>query len=249
MKIKADLHTHTVRSFDGRQTLEQLTAAAVDRGLQAVAVTEHGVYHPLPAQLNGVLVIPGCEFNTTAGHMVGLFLEREPVTEKMRAEEAIAEIHRCGGIAILAHPFQKPSRITQELDFTPDAVETANARADYKVKDANAKAVAFAQVRQLPAVGGSDAHSAAEVGNAYTELECEALTLEDLRQAILQGKCQAVLQKATPLRMIGLSQMTRRRWMGGAKNLAIGVAYLAWCILQDCKEWFHVSFNKDHRCR
>lgn len=247
MKIRADLHTHTNRSFDGRQSIEQLTAAAKKQGLQAVAVTEHGLYRSLPEQMDGVLLIPGCEFYTDVGHMTGLFLEREPNIKKMTASEAIDEIHRCGGIAVLAHPFQKPGRTSQDLDCVPDAVETANARADYKVKTANAQAMAFALARQLPAVGGSDAHSAAEVGNAYTEIDCEELTLSAIRQAVLRGHCSGVLKKTTPQRMIGLSQLKRRRTMGGIKNLMIGLAYLGWCIIKDCKEWFYVTFNKNHR--
>lgn len=233
MTIKADLHTHTEKSFDGRQTLEQLAAAAKARGLQAVAVTDHGKYSTLPEFQDGILLIPGCEFFTTAGHMTGLFLEQPPVLHKMTAQEAIDEIHRCGGIAVLAHPFQKPTRREEDFDFVPDALETANARANSKRKNANQLAADYAQKLGLPTVGGSDAHSAREVGNAYTELDCEELTLESVRQAILAGKCRAVLQKDTPHRMIGLSQLTRRKNMGGLKNLLIGLLYLGKCLLKD----------------
>ncbi len=234
MIIKADLHTHTLRSFDGRQTLEQLIAAAKAKGLDAVAVTEHELYEPLP-ESNELLLIPGCEFSTDAGHITGLFLEQVPRTApRMPAAEAIAEIHRCGGIAAWAHPYQKGEE--RPLPAGIDAIETANARADYKNKGANAKALALAQETGLPAIGGSDAHSAAEVGNAYTALQCEECTLAALKQAILQGNCQGTLVQNTPHRMIGLSQLTRRKRMGGLKNLCIGSLYLMKSILIDIKE-------------
>lgn len=41
-KIKlCDLHTHTFFSFDGKQTVDELCRAAIDKGLSAVAITEH----------------------------------------------------------------------------------------------------------------------------------------------------------------------------------------------------------------
>ena len=46
MSIKADLHTHTCRSFDGRQTLEQLIAAAKAKGLEAPVAGQY-VYNLL----------------------------------------------------------------------------------------------------------------------------------------------------------------------------------------------------------
>lgn len=233
MIIKADLHTHTLKSFDGRQNLTQLVAAAKARGLQAVAITDHDSFSDLPEFMDGILLIPGCEFSTAAGHITGLFLQEAPALHKMSGSEAIEEIHRRGGIAVLAHPFQKPSRREEEFDFTPDSLETANARAAYKNEAANTQAIAYAEKKGLPTIGGSDAHSPGEVGNAYTEFQCESLSRESLKQAILAGNCKAILQKNTPRRMIGLSQLARRRRMGGLKNLLIGLLYLCKCILKD----------------
>lgn len=235
MSIKADLHTHTAASFDGRQTLRELTAAAKKAGLDAVAVTEHIQFQPLPEHMNGILLIPGCEFYTDAGHVTGLFLTQPPtIKTRQTAREAIDEIHRCGGIAVLAHPYQN----TKERILPPgfDAIETANARADYKQKGANARAVALAEQASLPTIGGSDAHSPREVGNAYTEFSCAECTLTALKEAILRKDCKAVLRKNTPHRMIGLSQLTRRRKMGGLKNLCIGLLFLIKCTLKDIKE-------------
>ena len=151
----------------------------------------------------------------------------------MTGEEAVAEIRRCGGIAILAHPFQKPERQAKELQFDLDGIETANARAAYKNPAAHEQAAALAEQRGLPPIGGSDAHSVQEVGNAYTEIECESLSSSALKQALLQGKCTAVLKQDTPLRMIGLSQWERRKRMGGLKNRIIGLLFLCQCILKE----------------
>lgn len=40
--IRGDLHYHTTRSGDGRSTLEEMVEAAVERGYEYVAITDHG---------------------------------------------------------------------------------------------------------------------------------------------------------------------------------------------------------------
>lgn len=40
--IRGDLHYHTTRSGDGRSTLEEMVQAAVERGYEYVAITDHG---------------------------------------------------------------------------------------------------------------------------------------------------------------------------------------------------------------
>lgn len=224
MTIKADLHTHTDASIDGRQTLRELIAAAQNKGLDAIAVTDHNYFQSLP-ETEGLLLIPGCEFSTDEGHITGLFLEKTPTAKPLQtAAEAIDEIHRCGGIAVLAHPYQKVFERTVPQGI--DAIETANARAPYKYKGANILAYALADEKKLPGVGGSDAHSIHEVGNAYTEITASEKSLPALKSAILQGNCRGYCKRETALSMIGLSQFARRRRMGGMKNLCIGLLFL-----------------------
>lgn len=235
MTFQLDLHVHTAASLDGLSSLEELTTAAREAGLDAVAVTDHNLCTPVPQRLNGVLLIPGCEVSTRQGHITGLFLDGPLDLDGLRKNglpeggEAIAEIHRRGGIAVLAHPYQSPNAAPEGFPFRPDCVEGANARAALKVKDANQRAAALAQDWGLPAVGGSDAHSRHEVGNARTQAEAAALTLPDLKAAILAGNCAPILVRNTSHLRKGLSQFAQRRRRGGLKNLAVGAAYLAWC--------------------
>lgn len=234
MIIKADLHLHTDASPDGRADLNALTAAAKARGLDAVAVTDHNICTPVPERLNGVLLIPGCEVSTRSGHITALFLER-PLTLTCglpKGAEAVAEIRRCGGLAILAHPFQSRNRTPDEFTFDADGAEIYNARADLKRKDGNALAAQFAAEQKLIPIGGSDAHSAREVGNAYTELDCTACTIEALREALEQGRTRPVLVQNTTHTQKGLSQWraARRR---GVLALPKAAAYWGYCLLLD----------------
>lgn len=232
---RADLHVHTSASPDGRSSLEEMARSARGAGLDALAVTDHNLCTPLPDRLEGVLLIPGCEVSTRVGHITGLFLERPlPVWGEIPGpEEAVAAIRACGGLAVLAHPYQRPGAAPERLAFPLDGLEAANARACFKVPDANQKAAALARTRGLAAVGGSDAHDRAEVGSAWTALEAEALTLSALRDALASGRSRAVLARNTPRLRKGLSQWTKARRLGGAKRLGTAALYLCGCAALD----------------
>jgi len=45
--IRGDLHVHSTWSGDGRSTLDEMVAAAADRGLEYIAITEHGEDLPI----------------------------------------------------------------------------------------------------------------------------------------------------------------------------------------------------------
>ena len=235
MTFHVDLQVHKDASLDGLSSLAEQAAAARAAGLSAMAVTDHNLCTPLPPVLDGVLMIPGCEVSTTQGHILGLFLEVPLDLEALRQNglptgaAAVAEIHRCGGVAVLAHPYEKPGADPTGFDFRPDAVEAVNARATLKVKEANGRAAALAKVWALPNLGGSDAHARQEVGNAHTKIEAEELTLEALKAAILAGACVPVLRRETPHLRKGLSQLAQRKRKGGAINLAVGAAYVVYC--------------------
>lgn len=231
---RVDLHVHSDASADGRSSLEDLAQAAKDAGLDAVAVADHDRCTRTPAAMNGVLLIPACEVSTRAGHITALFLKNPLKLEELgrlpAPEAAVSAIRAAGGLAVLAHPFHRPGTPEERLTFDLDGVETANARACFKVPDANERAAAFAARRGLPQVGGSDAHDAKEVGNAYTELEAEALTVDCLRGALAQGRSRAVLVRNTSHLRKGLSQWTKAKRQGGGLRLGKAAAYVCYCL-------------------
>ncbi|HSK47960.1 MAG TPA: PHP domain-containing protein [Coriobacteriia bacterium] len=74
MRLLADLHTHTIASGHAYSTVTELVAGARVRGIELIAVTDHGPSvpqgaHPwyfwnlkvVPSVLNGVRVLKGCE--------------------------------------------------------------------------------------------------------------------------------------------------------------------------------------------
>lgn len=234
-----DLHVHTDASPDGRSTLEELTEVARQKGLHAIAITDHNLSASVPVALNGVLLIPGCEVSTAAGHITGLFLNHplsQPVMNRRSApEDAVAAIREAGGLAILAHPFQNPTKREEDYPFAIDGVETANARAALKVPDANKRAAAFAVRHQLPGIGGSDAHHAGELGHAYTEVEAEELSLAALEEAVAQGRCRGVLVENTSHWQKGLSQWVKAQRSGSVFRIGKAAAYMGVCLARDLR--------------
>ena len=106
MTLQLDLHVHTSASLDGLASLQEQAAAARAAGMDGIAVTDHNLCTPLPPELDGVLLIPGCEVSTRHGHITGLFLRAPLDLDALRrdglpsGEEAVAEIHKRGGVAV-----------------------------------------------------------------------------------------------------------------------------------------------------
>lgn len=110
MKLTLDLHVHSDASFDGRMSVRQIALLAKARGIDGVAICDHDVVYTGPTEVEGVLIIPGAEFSTEHGHLLGLFLTA-PI-QHTTWKETVQAIHdqgasRCWPIRIrtnaLAH--------------------------------------------------------------------------------------------------------------------------------------------------
>ena len=227
MEVKLDLHIHSEHSPDGRMALDEIIACARARGLQGVAVCDHDRALTETWDAPDFLLIPGIELSTDRGHLLGLF-----VTEQIEAREldaAIDAVHACGGLAVMAHPF--------------DGIEVWNGRADRKNPQANAMACALAQRAAKPVTAGSDAHLPEEIGNGVVTLEADALTLPAVRAALLRG-ATAVDGRRGKARYVAESQLTkRRRTHAGAAAYVKWALFAAKCCLQDITwkgETYHV---------
>lgn len=203
MIYRVDLHVHTSATEGVSASLDELVRAARRAGLDAIAVTDRDICTPVPVELRGILLIPGCEISTLGGQILGVFLDQPLDFARLRrdglptADEAVIEIHRCGGLAILANPFAKKDANPALFPIRPDAVETANARAAMRNPEANKRALLWAADHQRPSVGSSNAHSPQELGNAYTEIACRRLSRAFLKDALDLGHCRPVFVRDT----------------------------------------------------
>jgi predicted metal-dependent phosphoesterase TrpH len=168
--MKYDLHIHSRYSADGVLDPSAIVDIARKNGLSGIAITDHntisGALAAKKYETEDLQVIIGAEITTEKGEITGLFLSREITSRK--AEAVIYEIKSQGGLVVIPHPFDD----MRHAAFHPsdkdsrfiDALEVFNARCVFL--EYNRRAWEFARRHRLPALAGSDAHFANEIGNA-----------------------------------------------------------------------------------
>ena len=114
--IEVDLHMHTDHSPDCATPVEVLLETARDRGLGAIAITDHNevsgaiAAREIAEEMDGIKVIVAEEVKTAEqGEVIGLFIE-EKIPRGMTMAETIAEIRRQGGLVYVPHPFDRCTR-------------------------------------------------------------------------------------------------------------------------------------------
>jgi len=162
---------HTDHSHDCATPVERLLETAKDRGLGAIAVTDHNeISGALAAreQADGIKVIVAEEVKTAdQGEVIGLFIE-EKIPRGLSLEETVAEIKRQGGIVYVPHPFDRMHSVPDYEHLLPilddvDAIEIFNPRV--AIGAFNDEASRFAAKYRIPAGAGSDSHVAQGLGS------------------------------------------------------------------------------------
>lgn len=190
-----DLHCHT-QPLSQCSSLrpEELVDLARERGLDGVVLTEHDAPWDAGAladvrRRTGFLVLGGVEFTTDRGHVLafGLTGVREPVPTLAALREVA---NRDGALLYLAHPARDGLlRVDHEIVTSVVSVESQNG-SDSRLQ--NLAAAGLAHGFSLPGIGGSDAHTADEVGRAATRFERRIATEADLVAALREGCYEAV---------------------------------------------------------
>ena len=197
--IDVDLHMHTDHSNDCVTPVEVLLATARERGLGAIAVTDHNeISGALEARDKaaefGVKVIVGEEVKTAdQGEVIGLFIE-EKIPRGMTLEETIAEIRRQGGLVYVPHPFDRLHSVPDyehllRVVDDVDAIEVFNPR--IAIPAWNEEAVRFAGKYRIPGGAGSDAHVAQGLGAVrirMRDFDGPEEFLQSLREADIIGR-------------------------------------------------------------
>jgi len=188
VKIKIDLHVHTVNSKDGYISLKHLPKIISIKKIDGVAITDHNFLTKLKTK--DVLIIPGIEISTKEGHLIALGLETY-IEKGLSAIETAEKIHEEGGLAIAPHPYDflssslNPFKLQQKLD----AIETVNSSIlTFKLSKMLAEKAALKL--GLPKVAGSDAHIPEAVGDAYAIINTPSMNIEDVLKAIKNGETQ-----------------------------------------------------------
>lgn len=220
-----DLHTHTRNSYDGFTRPNELIAACVARGIDAVAVTEHDISCVLDRATfaeRGIELIPGCEFTDTNGaHIIGLFLNKG-LPPRLRSEKILDHIHAEGGLAVMPHPWKQGSgfmstggdaRLVGRFDF----IEFING--GWRSAMHATEIERLASEYDIRMISSSDAHKASQVGLCCTRIvsakKCEGARaaldgarqediemLIDQRMLVKHGRRSKFIQRSTPYQLI-----------------------------------------------
>lgn len=188
MHLKIDLHIHSKYS-DGAGTPEDILEHARKKGVDGLAITDHNTLEGYfrARELDGdLLVVPGFEVVTEAGHVLVLGLnELPPKVETIGYYDLVNWARELGGLTVLAHPAVSRFHLDRWLRIRPDAVEVMNA--SYPLRFFVGRGLRLCERLGVPSVGGSDAHSPRAVGDAYTVVEVRDASLDDVLNAIRGG--------------------------------------------------------------
>ena len=172
--IEVDLHMHTDHSPDCATPVEVLLETARDRGLGAIAITDHnevsGAFaaRDVAEQMGDIKVIVAEEVKTAEqGEVIGLFLT-EKIPRGLTMAETIAEIRRQGGLVYVPHPFDRLHSVP-DYEHLLDMVEEIDILEVFNPRVAltafNEEAERFARKYRIVPGAGSDSHVAQGLGS------------------------------------------------------------------------------------
>jgi predicted metal-dependent phosphoesterase TrpH len=198
--IEVDLHMHNDHSGDCATPVEVLLQTARDRGLGAIAITDHNeVSGALEAAeiakgMDDLKVIVAEEVKTAEqGEVIGLFL-KEKIPKGLSMAETVAAIREQGGLVYVPHPFDRFHSVPDYehlLDMVEeiDLLEVFNPRV--ALTSFNEEAVRFAGKYRIVPAAGSDSHVAQGLGSVRQRIhdfDGPAEFLEAMRDADITRK-------------------------------------------------------------
>lgn len=226
--MRIDLHCHSEASPDSSSPFEEIPERCVEKGITVQAITDHNniwgaqkLQEAVHARDDIPLkIIVGEEISTTEGELIGLFL-KEKIDAGLTPEETVIEIKKQGGLVLLPHGFDPLKRwhlrVESRKRITPsiDIVETFNSRISRPRW--NRAAVKWAEEQGVPMSAGSDAHTVADIGNAWVEVPARPINSPgDLLAALQDGVPMGVWTHPVIAFMFKMVDRTSRkinRWL------------------------------------
>ncbi len=186
--IRLDLHVHSGYSPDSRLSLDEIVGRLSYGGLRGFALTDHntvrghGALAEVATKYTAYLFLPGVEVSTQEGHLLAYGVAEAPPAHRPIAD-TVDWVRAHGGEAVPAHPFRWVHGVGRSVAEHVD-VPALEVRNGHNSEIANLRAEEVAARRNVGATGGSDAHSAEDLGLAFTEFDAGVAGPDDLLEAI-----------------------------------------------------------------
>lgn len=197
MGLYIDLHVHTRRhSPCSHIDPDLLVRQALRAGLDGLVITEHQ-YQWSPVELAALtaqspdrhfLLLAGFEYTTTQGDLLVYGLTANQASEfqpGLQPEDAVARVHRLGGVCIAAHPTRAGMGFDERILSMPvNAIEVQS----LNLKDHEQRLASHIALNaNLRPIAASDAHQIGDVGRYATEFDTPIQSMTDLHDALLRG--------------------------------------------------------------
>jgi predicted metal-dependent phosphoesterase TrpH len=201
-----DLHTHSIKSDDGRAKVENYCQwiRKKDLPLDGFVLTEHrqfdreSDYRKLEDEFD-LLILKASEVETDYGHVLvfGVNEDLEDAFDFARIDLpldlVLREARRCGAVAAPCHPGRvNVGLFAHYAERGPvEGVELVEVYNGGSRGNEDALSLAEAERHGYRGFGGSDAHIVSHIGRCATEFEDDIRSMDDLIAALAGGRFEA----------------------------------------------------------
>ena len=205
-----DLHTHSIKSDDGRAKVENYWQWIKSKGLpiDGFVLTEHrqfdleSDYSDLASKF-GLVILKGSEVETEYGHVLvfgvteDLMREFDFTSIHLPLEMVIKTCERHGAVAAPCHPGRpRVGMFAHTEDYgIPKGVRIVEIYNGGSRENEDQIAIDNAKELGYQGIGGSDSHIVSHVGRCATRFSATIEDINDLVNALNSGQFEAVSLK------------------------------------------------------
>jgi predicted metal-dependent phosphoesterase TrpH len=205
-----DLHSHSIKSDDGRAKVENYCQWIRKRELplDGFVLTEHRLYdsesdYRKLEDEHGLLILKASEVETEYGHVLlfGVNEDLENAFDFSRVDLPLADVvataDRHGAIAVPCHPGRTKVGMCAHYETRGpvDGVKVIETLNGGSRGSENEEAIALAEEYGYGGVGGSDAHIVSFIGRCATRFDNPIRSADDLVRELKAGHFEALSYK------------------------------------------------------
>lgn len=205
-----DLHTHSIKSDDGRAKVENYCQwiRSKDLPIDGFVLTEHRQHdfdsdYSALADKHGLVILKGSEVETEYGHVL-VFGVTPALTEAfdfssidLQLANVLATAEAHGAVAVPCHPGRPRVGMFAHTDDlgVPEGVKIVEIYNGGSRDNEDQIAIVNAESLGYKGIGGSDSHIVSHIGRCATEFNHDITDMSDLVSALQSGEFKAVTFK------------------------------------------------------